>query len=137
MKIKEAPSKMLKTTMVKTIDVSDWDILVADTYGRPYNFQQQGGCKGRGTEPLTIASEGAYDDENDTIPEVVNGNDMGVSFAAWLARDPKQKLKENDPDYRLTMFWERSFYPSAEVIAQDLLARGLVEAGEYVIDIDW
>lgn len=128
---------MLKSTMVKTIDLDDWNTLVEETYGRPYNFQQQDGCKARGTESLTIAAEGAHDFENATIHEVVNGDKMGVSFAAWLTRDPEQKVKEDDPDFMLRFIWQRNFYPSAEMIAQDLLARGLVEAGEYMIDIDW
>jgi len=128
---------MLKTRMVKTIDVGDWNALIEETYGRPYNYQQQDDCKDRGTEPLTIAVEGAFDYDNETIPEVVNGYEMGVSFAAWLARDPKQKLNADDPDYELELFWKRNFYPAAEMVAQDLLSKGLVEAGEYVIDIDW
>lgn len=32
---------------IKQIDVSDWDALVTKTYGRPYSFQQQDGCKER------------------------------------------------------------------------------------------
>ena len=35
------------------------------------------------------------------------------------------------------MFWERNFYPHVEMVMNDLHAKGLVEAGEYVIDIDW
>ena len=32
----------------QVIDVKDWDDLVEETYGRPYNYQQQDGCKGLG-----------------------------------------------------------------------------------------
>ncbi|MCV6900900.1 hypothetical protein OE165_28100, partial [Escherichia coli] len=73
--------------------MNDWNDLVEKTYGRVYCFQQQdGGCKDRGLSYITIPSE-AYDDfENDTIPEVVNGDEMGVSFKAWLERDPNKKL---------------------------------------------
>jgi len=35
------------------------------------------------------------------------------------------------------MWWERNFYPDVEMIANDLHKRGILEAGEYVIDIDW
>lgn len=38
----------LKTKTQKVIEVSDWDNLVQETYGRPYNFQQQYGCQSRG-----------------------------------------------------------------------------------------
>lgn len=37
----------------------------------------------------------------------------------------------------LSLWWERNFYPSVEVVANDLHARGLLPAGEYTIDIDW
>lgn len=38
---------MLRTRTEQVIDVSDWDQLVMDTYGRHYSFQQQDGCKER------------------------------------------------------------------------------------------
>lgn len=82
---------MLKTNKQTTIDCHDWDDFVQKTYGRPYCFQQQDGCKSRGMYHLTVEEE-AYDFENDTVPEVVNHEEMGVSFKAWLARDPKQPL---------------------------------------------
>lgn len=131
---------MLKISKIQSVEVADWDELVEKTYGRPYNFQQQDGCKPRGTHYFVVPCEEAEDFENDSILEVVNGGEIGVSFKAWLARDPKQKLKdEEDDDYswRIPMFWERSFYPSFEVLANDLHSRGLIPAGEYQIVIDW
>lgn len=130
---------MIKIKTQQVIDVSDWDELVTNTYNRPYNFQQQDECKSRGQVSLIVPYE-ADDYENDTVPEVVNGEDMGVSFAAWLARDPEQKLdSEDDWDktHGLRLWWARNFYPDVQMIANDLHARGLLEAGEYVIDIDW
>lgn len=80
-------------TTVKQIDVSDWDNLVRKTYGKEYNFQQQNGCQGRGIFNLTIPSKYSEEEEmNDSIPEVVNGEEMGVKFEVWLARDPNQPL---------------------------------------------
>lgn len=125
--------------MEKVIDCSDWDSLVVETYGRSYCFQQQDGCKGRGRECLQALTnpKNVYDFENDTVPDVINGDEMGVSFAAWLARDPKEwNGKEGDGRY-LDLFWNRNFYPTAESIAHDLVKRGLLEEGEYTIDIDW
>lgn len=123
------------------IDVHDWDELVQKTYGRPYNFQQQDDCKERGTHELTVPDyENVCDqDMHDSIPEVVNGDEMGVKFAVWLARDPKQKLPgpDDQADYCLDLFWERNFYPDVQTVANDLYEKGLLEAGEYVIDIDW
>lgn len=128
----------MKTKSIKVIEVGDWDDLVTKTYKRPYSFQQQDGCKDRGMEYITVPSP-ADDYSNDTVPEVVNHPEMGVSFAAWLARDPKQKLsnKEQQETFYLDLWWERNFYPDAQMIANDLYARGLLEAGEYGIDIDW
>lgn len=130
---------MLKFKTKQVIDVGDWDNLVESTYGKPYRFQQQDGCKDRGTIDITIP-DGAYDYENDTIPEKVNGDEMGVSFAAWLARDPEQKLDTEDKwdrEHGAELFWKRNFYPHVQMIANDLHAKGLIPAGEYLIDIDW
>lgn len=130
---------MIKVKNVQMIDLYDWDNLVEKTYGRPYSFQQQDGCKDRGTFDLKVPSK-AYDFENDTIPEEVNGEEMGVSFAAWLARDPKQKLDTTDNwdrEHGLDLFWTRNFYPDVQMIANDLHEKGLLPAGDYVIDIDW
>lgn len=130
---------MLKFTDIRMVEVSDWDELVRSTYNRPYNFQQQDDCKPRGVHYLTIPGL-AYDYENDSVPEVVNHPDMGVSFKAWLERDPTKLLDNDDPYndlHSLVLWWERNFYPDVQMIANDLHARGLVEAGKYAINIDW
>lgn len=131
----------ITTRTEQVIDVGDWDNLVETTYGRPYSFQQQDGCKERQRVKITIPDE-AYDCENDTVPEIVNHEDMGVSFKAWLERDPKQLLNGLRPDWdsgtgSLNLWWERNFYPTVEMVANDLHAKGLIEAGTYTIDIDW
>lgn len=123
-------------TLQKVIDVSDWDDLVTTTYNRPYNFQQQDGCKERQRVYITIPDT-PYDYENDSVTEKVNGEEMGVSFKAWLERDPKQELPNDKNSWSLEMFWERNFYPDVQMVANDLHAKGLIEAGDYVIDIDW
>ena len=127
---------MIKTRTEKLIDVQDWDNLVTETYGRPYSFQQQDGCKDRQLVPITVPDD-PYDYENDTVPEVVNGDEMGVSFKAWLARDPKTPLPDRDDTFGLTLWWERNFYPDVQMIANDLYEKGLIEAGDYMINIDW
>ncbi len=132
---------MLEARTVKMVEVQDWDDLVEKTYGRTYKFQQQNGCQGRGTREITIPDESeAYDyDGREIVPEIVNGPQMGVSFAAWLARDPKQKLesKGDEDSFSLGLWWRRNFYPDLQTVANDLHAKGLVEAGDYVINIDW
>ena len=63
---------MLKYTSVRTVDLGDWDELVEETYGRPYNFQQQDDCKDRGIQKFTVPKSSPYDYDNDTVPEEVN-----------------------------------------------------------------
>ena len=131
---------MIKVRTEQVIDVSDWDTLVVETYGKPYKFQQQDGCKYRQHVSLTVPDD-PNDYENDTVPEEVNHREMGVSFAAWLARDPKLEL-DSEPNgdryaWRTAMWWSRNFYPDVQMIANDLHSKGLLPAGKYSIDIDW
>lgn len=131
---------MLKYTEKRVIDDTDWDDFVQKTYNRPYSFQQQDGCKDRGLDYITVPDlEYAYDYERDTIPEVVNGDEIGVSFKAWLERDPNQKIdKKSTFNVDFTdLWWERNFYPHVSMIANDLYNKGLIEAGEYIININW
>ena len=128
---------MLKTNDIKQIDVQDWDELVQETYNRPYMLQQQDGCRDRGIQYITIPVNNPEDYKNDTVSEIVNASEMGVSFKAWLERDPKQPISERSEDWALEMWWERNFYPTIDMIINDLYEKGLVEAGDYQINIDW
>lgn len=128
---------MLKSKTEKFVDVQDFDALVTETYGKPYRFQQQNGCQDRGVYCLTVPDPNAEDFEDDEIPEVINGPEMGVSFSSWLKRDPKEWNGESGDERFLDLFWGRNFYPAIEVLANDLHSKGLIETGEYVINIDW
>ena len=131
---------MLKYTNVKTIDDSDWDNLVRKTYGRSYKFQQQNGCQERGLFNITIPSDFTEDDEmNDSIPEDTQSSEMGIKFKLWLERDPNQPLNipENQQPWHIELWWERNFYPDIYTVANDLYEKGLIEAGDYVININW
>lgn len=131
---------MIKFDVKKIIGVKDFDNLVKETYGRPYSFQQQDGCKERGMYPITAPYDDPYDYENDTLPEVVNHEEMGVSFKAWLERDPKQNLNTDDEwdrKYGLSTWYERNFYPSEDMVINDLHEKGLLDAGHYEIKVDW
>lgn len=132
----------MKTRTEKVIDTAEWDKLVMDTYGKPYCFQQQEGCKDRGLFRFTVPAESHDEDMNDSIPEVVNHPTMGVKFATWKARDPKVPLQSEEKGCReeswaIDLWWGRNFYPDFQTVANDLHAKGLLEAGEYTIDIDW
>jgi hypothetical protein len=122
---------------VNLFDVQEWDALVVKTYGRPYSFQQQEGCKDRGTYYLTVPDKDVEDGLPESVPEEVNGDEMCVKFTSWLARDPKKQIPNEKSKSSLVMWWERNFYPDVQAVANDLHAKGLLEAGEYVIDIDW
>ena len=131
---------MIKIKNIQQIYCSDWDNLVRSTYNRPYCFQQQEGCQSRGSYSLTIPCE--YVDEleeemNDSIPEEINGEEMGVKFKSWLERDPTKLIGDHKEDYYIELFWERNFYPNIETIATDLYNKGLISAGTYEIKIDW
>lgn len=128
---------MIKITTKQMIDVSDWDDLVEKTYGKKYCFQQQDNCKERQLVDITVPETHPYDYENAAIPEKINGDKMGVSFAAWLARDPKEWNGTPEDARHIDMFWERNFYPNIDMIINDLHAKGLLTDGEYSINIDW
>ena len=117
------------------IPLQEWDQLVETTYNKIYSFQQQAGCRDRGTFEITVPCEDEDCEMNESIPEVVNGDEMGVTFDTWLARDKDQPLPDKN-DY-LSLFWERNFYPDIYTLANDLHARRILKAGTYKIDIDW
>jgi hypothetical protein len=127
---------MLKFKSRNVIEVSDWDDLVEKTYGKIYSFQQQEGCQSRGVHTIRVPEE-CEDYDQTSIPEVINGEEMGVSFAAWLARNPKEWNGDPKEKRFLDLFWSRNFYPELQVVANDLHAKGLIPAGEYDINIDW
>jgi len=120
----------------KLVESQDLDQLVRDTYKRPFCFQQQDGCRDRDYHEVTVP--GPDDDfPAESIPEVVNGEEIGVSFSAWLARDPESPVGNRTEQFAKDLFWERSFYPGLGMVMNDLHARGLIPAGDYVISIDW
>lgn len=123
---------------VKIVEVSDWNKLVQNTYGKPYNFQQQEGCQDRGIHYFTVPNDKTHDEEmNDEIPEIVNHEEMGVKFNVWLGRDPNQQIP-NSSTWSTKLWWERNFYPDLQTVVNDLYStKGLIEAGDYAINIDW
>jgi hypothetical protein len=131
----------LKYETKKVIDSFDWDDLVRETYKKPYCFQQQDGCQSRGVVNITISKDDIedYDFENDTLPFKINGNEMGVSFKGWLETSEEDINKDNPELYPNAnkLFWSRNFYPALDVVANDLCKKGLIEPGDYVINIDW
>jgi len=62
---------------------------------------------------------------------------MGVRFSMWLSRDPKQSVDGDDTPWVIKLFWKRNFYPDIYTVANDLCYKGLIEEGDYIINIDW
>lgn len=131
----------LKTRTIKLIDVYDWDYFVRQVYEKPYMYQQQDGCKERRLDTFSVPAPYGEDFEATEIPFEVNGDEMGVSFETWLNTSPESTLERFANDYSPescnTLFWARNFYPSVEMIINDLHAKGLLEEGKYGIKIDW
>lgn len=127
---------MLKYKLKKIVEVQDWDSFVMKNYHKPYSFQQQDGCKERGIYTLEIPSKYAEDFENDEIPFEINGDEMGVSLKSWINTNPVKGTPFTSTS-DINLFWERNFYPNIEMIANDLYSKGLLEAGNYTINIDW
>ena len=122
---------MLKARKVNLISDSEWDDLVKSIYGKPYSFQQQDGCKERGTFHFSVPG-GTWDYKNTKLEDNDSDNDeMGVSFQAWLDGIPEEG------NWRNTMWWKRNFYPDVSMIIDDLYNKGHLEEGDYIIEMDW
>jgi len=127
----------MRKKQVSIVDVQEFDKLVKETYGKPYSFQQQDGCKDRGIFYFTIPVTDLEDIDRTEIPVELNGNIMGVSFETWR-NTPSNKFDENfNTSWKTKLFWHRNFYPDVSMILDNLYKRGLLEKGEYGIDIDW
>jgi hypothetical protein len=128
----------VKISKRNVIHLSDWNHLVTKTYGRPYNLQQQDDCRPCGSYiSFTVPDEEVLDFDSDTVPEVINDPEQGVSFKAWLSRDPDAPVGGRDDDFGKKLWWHRNFYPTLGMVASDLHAKGLLPEGEYTILISW
>jgi hypothetical protein len=132
--------KKISFEQVKLIEEVKWSEFVSEIYNRPYRFRVQNGCMDIVRFRFSVPDD-AEDFSNKTIPEILNGDERGVSFSAWLERDPKILLKDQFTDIlaqcRTIMWWERKFYPKFQMVANDLHKRGMLDAGDYLINIDW
>jgi len=149
-KPKKKPQKTPKLDYEKKffVTLQEWDRFVTEVYGKPYRLQQQDGCKERGTKNFEVRAEDVgkepdpdcFSVERDycfEIKSLDSSEEMGVGLDAWLARDPKEPLPDQKRASELELWWARNFYPTLEDIVTDLIARGLLDLGEYVINIDW
>jgi len=90
---------------------------VSEHYKRPYCLQQQGDKLSNGSAVfLSVPGEGCGDHYE------------AVSLEEWL----------NTPvdAYKYDFEFTRECYPELEIVASDLHAKGLLAAGEYIIQVD-
>ena len=128
---------MIKYKVINVIDCDDWDNLVQNTYGKPYILQQQNGCMERQRLKITVPPDRVEDFPNDTFEGFKKRrfaeNGLGVSFKAWLEKDPNEISNSSERE----LFWAREFYPNLSMVINDLYEKRLLDKGEYEIDIDW
>lgn len=90
--------------------------------------------------PITNEEIEEYDYSNESIKfDLYSDYEMGIKFEIWK-NSTFDEIKSNFPDDNdsaITTFIERNFYPAIQVVANDLYNRGLIEAGSYIINIDW
>lgn len=120
----------MRVENIKLIWESELSELVRETYGRPYRLQQQGDCMAQDSMlRATVPDDGWFsiDDE--------------PHFEEWKARDvnlqPEGVADWSEHSWRRDLWWDRKFYPHYQVVLNDLHARGLLEAGDYVIHVYW
>ena len=129
---------MLKYNLIRQVSDTDFDNLVMKTYGKSYAIQQHEGCRDRGVIYISVPS--LYDinvnEYPDTIEQAIDEDMYGVRWKDWLAVDPNdERLGEDEWDRELNL--QRNVYPPMHDLINDLYEKGLIEAGEYQIEIDW
>ncbi|MBB3752468.1 hypothetical protein FHT44_004980 [Mycolicibacterium sp. BK634] len=125
---------------------SDWSELVAEVFDRPYNFQQQAGCRSNDTiwkftvpesfkdwdlNAVDAAIEQWRNSEphrNEQIPAVRDGKVVYVEH-------PRREWPMSD--FSLKLWWERENWPEFEDVMCVLARRGLIDPGEYALHIWW
>ena len=115
---------------IKVIDYLDWDRLVQETYNKDYCIQQQEGCMVKGLIKLQVSKTPS---DFDTDRTRLKFGEMGVNFNTWL----ETEFGKTPNLINEVIYWKRNFYPLLEILASDLCKKGLIDEGEYFINIDW
>ena len=135
-----------KRTVIK-VNHNDWNKFITEVYGKPYNFQQQDGCRSRGVYDFSLPFDfELYDEEEDFLDFVdrtdFNKNQSCVKFSVWK----DEKVKYKDPDKTVfyqdeyedeRLYWVRAFYPNLYTLLDDLYKKGLLEDGDYELVVSW
>jgi hypothetical protein len=126
----------MKVSKKLFIDVDDWNDFVESVYGRPYSFEKQEGGRERGVYLFSVPTY-FKDYKDDSVED--RHCSWGVSFEAWKNADPSSNPLDVECvyDWRIKLAWKRSFYPDVTMVINDLYSRGLLDEGDYVINLDW
>lgn len=129
---------MLKLETIKVIDVDKWNDFIVETYGKPYNFQQQDGCKERQYTNVDVKYYVGEWDINEELEELEEyGGDIPfVRLDEWLAKEV-EKPSEGNEKWRIETRWERDFYPHIGELIIDLYNKNLIKLETFYINIDW
>ena len=129
-------------TSYTTFDYYDFNKLVEKTYDKFYCFQQQDNGRKHGVYTFEIPVKSPFNYQNISIPEIVNHSEIGVDFYTWLQRDIHKPLKDvkYTTDFNkslgLRLWWDRNFFPSIDMIINDLYKNGILPEGFLKIIID-
>ncbi|MFD3594317.1 hypothetical protein ACFWU5_16460 [Nocardia sp. NPDC058640] len=124
---------LLAGRVVTLIRETVFSKLVAETYGRPYRFQQQDDCQhGQNTVHLFDVPhpEGGWESVEEFRACFADGT---PTVQEW-ANTP---IGEYEHPWQAELHWEREFYPPFEAVIDDLYARGLIAVGSYGLHIWW
>ena len=128
---------MFKTK--KIIDEGDWNLFVESVFGKEpftYIFQQQDGCKEPGLYLVKVPPSEEQESLDEEICYKVNGKTFGVSLKTWLNTSKEDTKSKVEKDYLNNLFWMRHFYPKLDELVAHLHKLGLIEAGDFYIEID-
>lgn len=119
----------LNVEQVNLVQEKDFSSFVESVYGQPYRFQQQAGCRSRGTVSFVVPVPAEDVDDSDFCECVYGPKKLGVPFSEWL-KGPSEEYEYEFQQYR-------EFYPKFEKLVDDLSKKGLIAPGFYTINIDW
>ena len=124
---------MLKSKAVQIVQHYDWDEFVEEVYAKTYKFKKQPDKLFTRMQFITVPLAEVEEYKNTKIPFEPFPLQFGVSFETWKNSTPEETLQHFKFDWDDDDFWECGFFPHIQMIAHDLHAKGLLEAGEYVI----
>lgn len=111
--------------------------LIGKHYGKPYKIQQQGDMMSNDsyfTVEVGPDMEFEIDDwAADDTDEVIEAKAI-AQIAAWQA---KECPPEHKGTYSEELWWEREGYMPYDILLWDLNRKGLIPAGDYLIEVMW